>query len=121
MSTEIEKAFEEKDTEAITKLIKLCKRIETTKDSITKSSLNKTLFRVEKAWRSSDVGVHYACSREMRKLIAAWKEKYFKKVKETEKSGKADKKAVKIAARVPSTGVKIRDSMRTKFHEILLE
>ena len=53
VATEFENAFKAEDIDGLKKLIKLCQRIETKKDSIVKSPLNKTLFRIEKSWRES--------------------------------------------------------------------
>ena len=79
VSSEFEKAFATEDIQGINKLIKLCERIETSRDSIKASPLNKTLFKIEKAWRTSEVKEREMVSRNMRSLIASWKEKYFAK------------------------------------------
>ena len=53
VATEFEKAFAAKDLSTIQSLVKLCQKVETDKQSIIKSPLNKTLFKIEKAWRLS--------------------------------------------------------------------
>ena len=53
VSSEFEKAYKQEDFDGIARLVKLCLRVETTKDSISKSPLNKTLFKIEKSWRES--------------------------------------------------------------------
>ena len=116
VASEFEKAYEQKNCDSIERLVKLCLRVETTKDSIIKSPLNKTLFKIEKAWRDSKVKQQHSCSREMRRLIAAWKEKYFRK----EKEETAQKAISKKLPKLPKTGVPARDNIREKFHEILV-
>ena len=58
----------------------------------------------------------------MKSLINDWKEKYFQKQDE-KTSGKPaqTKKIMQSNVKMQMTGVAIRDSMRKKFHEILLQ
>lgn len=67
------------DAEGVNSVIRICKRIETTKEHIKQSHLGKILFQVAKDWRQSDQGELKEASKFVRTLIDDWKVKYYGK------------------------------------------